>query len=207
MSGSIDNAGAILLAAGASTRLGQPKQLLPFRGGTLLGHVCRMARAAGCAPVVVVLGAEAARCAAALRKEVPADNAMAQTVECAAWVNGMGASLKAGLRALCDLAPACAEAVVLLCDQPLVTPDLLRALLHARRTRGAPAAACRYDGTVGPPAVFGREIFSEIAALPDAAGARSLLTRHAAAGTLACVDFPDGTLDVDTPADAARLRE
>ncbi len=194
----------ILLAAGASTRLGQPKQLVLFRGDTLLGHAARAALAGGCAPVIVVLGFEAERIEARMPK-LPG----LRVSRCRDWEAGMGATLKTGLRALLagrdggEDGPA--AVLVLLCDQPGVNAPLLRELTAVRHARGAAVVACAYDGTLGPPAVFGKEVFDEILALPDGAGARAIIDRHAARGEVHVVDFPAGARDVDTPADLARL--
>lgn len=195
--------GGILLAAGASTRLGQPKQLVPFRGDTLLGHAARSALAASCAPLIVVLGFEATR----IERALPRLSGL-RVSRCENWEAGMGATLKTGLRAL--LAEPCREecraALVLLCDQPAVNADFLRELLTARGTHGAPVVASAYADTLGPPAIFGREVFDEIFALPDHAGARAIIKRCLALGKVHAIDFPSGAVDVDTPADLARLR-
>ncbi len=121
------------------------------------------------------------------------------------WAAGMGASLKAGLRAALAEAPDAAGAVVSLCDQPFVTAAHLAALRRALPPDGSGTAAAEYGGGPGVPAVFGRETFPEVLALGDAAGAKGLLLRQETAGRLVRVPIPEAAVDVDTPEDAARL--
>ncbi len=192
--------GGILLAAGASTRLGQPKQLLPFRGGTLLGHAARTALAAGCAPLIVVLGFDAERMI-----HVLPDHPAIRVVRCANWEAGMGATLKAGWHDLLQSGADVSAGLICLCDQPGATAALFHDLIEAQRSSGHPVAASAYGETLGPPAVFGREISAEILALPDHTGAKAVILRHTALGAVARVSFPAGLLDVDTPADLDRL--
>lgn len=184
---------ALVLAAGASSRMGRPKALLEIGGRTLVARAADAAREAGLAPVIVVLGSDAAALRESLR------GARAALVENAAWATGMASSIRCGVAAL----PEEAEAVVLLpCDQPAVSADLLARLVALRRERGLPMAACRYAGALGPPALFARERFGELLALGGDEGARGLLRR--APESVAVLDFPEGAFDVDTPEDWAR---
>lgn len=183
--------GLILLAAGGSTRLGTPKQLLTYQGQTLLRRAAETALASVCRPVVVVLGAQAAR----LQEELA--GLAVQIVENPHWAEGMGTSLRAGLDALTETQEG---AVVCLCDQPLLSADIIDALVTAHDDTEKPIAACEYDGTVGVPALFSRALFSELRALKE--GAKPLLRRHAS--QIAIVPFPGGDADIDTPEDAAQ---
>lgn len=188
----------ILLAAGASTRLGQPKQLLRYQGQTLLRRAAETAvAAAGGAPVVVVAGA--------LHEELLPELAglPVRVVRCAEWAAGMGASLKTGLRALEQAGPTPEAVVVMLCDQPLLTPAVLRQLSETHRTTGQPIVAAEYGGVRGVPVLFGAGVLPLLRGLPDAAGAAQLLRRHP--GRVATVPFPEGAFDVDTPEQYAAL--
>ena len=186
-------AAAIVLAAGASSRMGDVKQLLDAGGQSLVRRAAEVALAAPCAPVVVVVGAQAAR----VRAEV---EGLGVEVVCnRGWREGIASSLRCGIRALPGTARA---AFVLLCDQPAISPALLRAMLAARRASGRTIVACRYGGVAGVPALFARERFAQLLALEGDAGARGLIA--AAGDDVATVDFPDGALDVDTPADWER---
>ena len=189
------NVGAVILAAGGSSRLGSPKQLLDFRGRSLLRHAAETALAAGCRPVVVVLGSGAER----LRPELA--GLAVHAVENPEWSEGMGTSIRRGLETLGSLAPGLDGALLMLCDQPLIGPAALRALAEAGRPDGIAAAA--YHGIVGVPAVFGRTFFDELRALAADAGAKPLLRRHA--GIVVEVALPEAATDIDTRAQYERL--
>jgi molybdenum cofactor cytidylyltransferase len=185
----------LLLAAGASSRMGRPKQLLPWQGRTLLRHAAETAVASGCAPVVLVTGA--------LHEELLAEVAglPIQAVRNALWETGMASSIQAGLAAV---APAQPRAVlIMLTDQPLVTPELLRQLVARQRQTQAPIVAAAYGDTLGVPAVFTRTLLPELLHLQGQQGAVRLIASHGAA--VGQVAFPAGLLDVDTPEQYAAL--
>lgn len=181
---------AIVLAAGGSSRLGQPKQLLELDGRPLVRRAAEQAVAAGCDPVIVVVGAEAGAVEGALQESG------ARCVENRAWAEGMAGSIRCGVGALPEDVDA---ALILLCDQPAVSTALLVRLRAAQRESGMPMVACAYGGTLGPPALFVRACFPALLGLEGDAGARSLLAR--ARERVASVEFPDGALDVDTGED------
>ena len=187
----------MILAAGGSARLGSPKQLLEYGGRTLLRRATETVLAIHCRPAVVVLGAGADR----LRAELTGLDV--RTAYNPDWARGLGGSVRLGMTALADDAEI--EAVLLtLCDQPLIEPATLGRLLHAWRDNHPPSiVAAAYHDTVGVPAVFGREHFAELAALPDAAGAKPLLQRHAA--RVVAVPMPEAAVDIDTREQYERL--
>ncbi len=188
----------VVLAAGGSTRMGQPKQLLTFRGTSLLRHAAMVALESCCRPVCVVLGNEAER----LEREL-ADLPVVVAPN-PAWETGMASSIRTGVETVLEANPR-AEAVVLtLCDQPLVTPALLDALAHEWRTTGRSLVASGYGGEHGVPALFARAWFGDLVRLTGDVGARTILRAHAA--EVALVPFPDAAIDIDSPADYARLR-
>ena len=195
--------GAVVLAAGSSSRLGRPKQLVVHEGIPLVARAARAALAAGADPVVVVLGANAAAVSAALAGLPVA------TVVNAAWADGMGTSVVAGVRTLAARAPDVRGVLVMLSDQPLVDAAALGRLVGAwaDADEGAPddatIAAAEYAGTVGVPAVFGRAHLEALCSLPPAAGAARLI--RAADAHVRRVPMPEAVVDVDTPADLARL--
>ena len=192
-----DRVAGVILAAGASERLGRPKQLLRYRGETLIHRTARLARAAGLAPLHVVVGYRGREVAAGLGDLGPA----VALVSNPDWSAGMGGSLARGIASLPDASGA---ALVLVTDQPHLSGAVLDAILERYRSDAAPLIACRYaSGALGVPALFGRRFFPELAALSGDRGARALFTRHAAA--LTTVSFPAGDADIDTPADAAAL--
>lgn len=186
---------AILLAAGASTRLGQPKQLVEYQGESLLKRAQRIAQEAGAFPIIVVTGANHDQ----VLKHCNANETLnAYNSE---WESGMASSIRAGLEAL-DRSPAgsTTQAVLLLtCDQPAVTPEHLRALMHIART--GTLAASTYANRTGIPAAFPRSFFPQLLTLTGDEGARHLLQ----SADVARIPLLNGAFDIDTPADLERL--
>lgn len=188
----------ILLAAGSSSRLGQPKQLLQYEGKTLLRRATETAVAAAAgAPVVVVTGA--------LHEELLPELAglLVLPVRCANWALGMGASLKTGLAALKSLCNNWDTVVVMLCDQPHVTTAVIEQLAATYRHTGQPIIAAEYGAVRGVPVLFGPEVLPLLQEISDAAGAAHLLKQHPQ--LVATVPFAAGAIDVDTPEQYAAL--
>jgi molybdenum cofactor cytidylyltransferase len=178
--------GAIVLAAGGSTRLGQPKQLLPYKGQPLVRSIASAALEAGCDPVVVVVGAEKEKVVGALR------GLAVKTVPNESWERGMGTSIRAGVAPLQE----CGALIILACDQPHVDAAVLGQLIKLQKETRHPMAACAYAGTRGVPALFAQSLFPDLLALRDAEGARKILM--ARPEEVALVDFPPGKIDIDT---------
>ena len=187
--------GAVVLAAGSSSRMGSPKQTLSYRCESLLRRAALAALGAGCRPVVVVTGAHAELS----RREL--DGLDVREVLNPLWETGMASSVRAGVEAL--IGADAAAAVLLLCDQPHVTADIISGLVAAHRATGCPVVASAYGGGFGVPAVFGRPLFAELARLEGAAGAKQVIKRHASEAHF--LPFPGGEVDVDTPEDFSRL--
>lgn len=190
--------GSIVLAAGASSRMGAPKQLLAVDGRPLLARTVEVILAAPVWPVVVVLGAnaDAMRPLLARYPVLIADNPT--------WSEGMASSIRAGITTLRQFARDLDGAVISVCDQPSLATSHLRALLDAAHAAGRSMAAARYRERLGVPAFFAREHFAALEALTGEEGARTLLNRDA--GLAAAVDLPELALDLDTPADYAALQ-
>ena len=191
--------GGIILAAGASSRMGRPKQLLEIGGQPLVVRAAEAALAAGLWPVIVVLGAHAEKIRPALARlpVLPVENA--------AWNEGMAASIRAGIGALQQFSRAMDGAVVALCDQPAFSAETVARLVGAQVATGKGIAAARYLGRQGAPALFLQRHFAALAALTGEEGARALLNDSPA--EVAAVDLPEMGLDLDTPADYAALNE
>ena len=190
--------GAVILAAGASARMSIPKQLLQFRGQTFLRRAASVALEAGCRPVVVVTGANAAACRESLRglDVLEAENQQ--------WESGMSSSVRVGVEALVTPNPRIAAVVLMLCDQPFVTRDVIVGLVRAHYETGCSIVASRFGGSYGVPALFGKAHFSELTTLKGAAGAKQVIQKHLQKVQL--LPFPEGEIDVDTPGDFTRLQ-
>jgi molybdenum cofactor cytidylyltransferase len=183
----------VLLAAGMSSRMGRPKQLLEWRGRPMVRHMAEQALASQLSGLVVVTGADASAARAAL---VGLDGPV-QTVENPDYAAGQAGSLRAGLAVL----PGSTEAaVVLLVDQPLVTPALIDLVLAAYDAdRSLLAVVPRYDGRRGNPVLLAAPLFAELGLLTGDVGARSVLERYAERVRWLDVDDPAVVTDVDTP--------
>ena len=177
---------AVILAAGASSRFGSAKQLAPFRDGTVLDAVVRLARDAGLDPIVVVLPSTV---------PPPAD---VTAVVNDAPQDGLSRSLRLGLAAVPKNATG---ALILLGDQPTVSPSVLSQLLSARGER--PVVACRAGGLFGPPVLLERSLFEMAAATAGDQGLRDLIRGNRQLVTP--IEVGEHAPDVDTPADLERL--
>lgn len=182
--------GLILLAAGASRRLGAPKQLLSYQGESLLRRAAHTALASVCRPVVAVLGAHRE----SVRSEI-ADLPLEIIVN-EEWSSGMGASIRVGLQ---HLAATVDAVVIMLCDQPLVGAALIDRLAAVYRAGNAPLIASKYNATHGVPALFDRRLYPALLALEGAQGAKKVILAHS--GQRAEVYAPEAAHDVDTLAD------
>ena len=194
----LDDVGAVILAAGASTRMGRPKQLLQFGGETMLRRAASVALEAGCRPVVVVTGAHATASRKALR------GLDVREAENQQWESGISSSVRVGIEALVTANPQSAAVVLMLCDQPFVTREIIAQLVAAHLETGRSIVASRYGGSYGVPALFGKVHFAELTTLEGAAGAKQVIQKHLAKVHL--LPFPEGEIDIDTPDDLARLQ-
>lgn len=197
---------AIVLAAGASRRLGQPKQLVRIGGESLLRRTARLAVEAGCTPVAVVVGFEAERMGGELA------GLAIETVLNPRWHEGMGSSLRAGIGAIAKLAPATEAVLLLVCDQPRLSAEHLGTLLarHEGELAGSrkPITASVYgrntgERNAGVPAVFARRYFDELSAIAGDRGARDLLRAHWE--EVEGIPWPEGALDLDRPEDITAI--
>jgi molybdenum cofactor cytidylyltransferase len=185
----------LVLGAGGSRRLGRPKQLLPYRDGTLLGHVVGVARACPFDQLVVAIGGAAAE----VRDQVELPGVDIVVNE--AYGEGCSSSIAA---ALGTVDARCDTLVLMLGDQPGVTAATVAALVAGRGD--APLAVCRYDDGRGHPIAFGRSVFAELAELHGDKGVWRLLDRRAAEVREVPVAGPI-PLDVDTAEDYAAVLE
>ena len=184
--------GGLVLAAGAGTRFGAPKQLAELDGMPMLEHSLRAMRAAPVGRVVVVLGSGAEEIVARVNLHG------AEPVVCARWQEGQSASLACGLAALAS----CEAVVVTLGDQPRMSPDAVRRVIAARG--GASAVRATYGAEPGHPVLLERDLFEALRDVSGDKGARNLLLSRNVLD-LPCDDLGGGE-DVDTPAELDALR-
>jgi molybdenum cofactor cytidylyltransferase len=188
---------AVVLAAGASARLGKAKQLIEIGGERLLRRTARLALEAGCAPVVVVLGSEAER----MRLELAGLGA--EVVVNPEWRKGMSSSLRCGAESASSQEPRPAGILLLVCDQPRLTVQHLQTLLARHAAGHWPITASAYAGRVGVPAIFSAEMVPELMLCTGDQGARDVIRRDPS--RVQAVSWPDGAVDVDWPEDLKQL--
>jgi molybdenum cofactor cytidylyltransferase len=191
--------GAIVLAAGASSRLGQPKQLLMYRGESLLERAIRLANEAGVAPVLTIVGANREL----ILSSVNFGNSMLVINE--QWAQGISTSIHAGLDALDANARHASGVLIMACDQPRLAADHLRMLVNRFALQAEPSiVASAYAQVLGIPAVFPRKVFAALYALQGDKGARALLVDPPC--PLISVPFAGGEVDIDSPDDLSALQ-
>lgn len=184
---------AIILAAGESGRLGQPKQNLLFNGQTLLERTVHAAQRSRCKPVIVVTGAHADKITPPFSSKVLYNEN---------WREGMASSIRAGIEEISGN-ESISNVIILLCDQPFVSAELLDSMIGKQAETGKPIVACAYNGTTGVPVLFDRSIFAKLLSLQGDEGAKKILKAHA--GEIAAINFEQGGIDIDTPGDYEKL--
>jgi molybdenum cofactor cytidylyltransferase len=187
--------GLVILAAGASTRLGQPKQNLVYQNKTLLQQAIETALASVCRPVIVILGANT---------EVIRPTIETQPVHIfhnKDWKEGIASSIRLGVAELKKFEPAITSIILMLCDQPYISTSLLNEFVHAKEKKGI--IACAYNDTIGAPVLFDAKYFDELSLLTGADGAKKLLFKYP--GNVHSIAFPRGGVDIDTSEDYKKL--
>jgi molybdenum cofactor cytidylyltransferase len=191
--------GALILAAGGSSRFGQPKQLVQLRGKSLIRRIVDAADEAHCSPIFVVVGNDNKKICAELAPT------SANSIENKKWQRGIGTSIRAGVEALTGSAPEVEAIVLLTCDQPFVEAQTIEQLLALREKTKKAIVASGYSDTLGVPALFDRSCFDELLALDDESGAKPIILSNRE--RVAEFPFPDGKIDIDTMEDLERLTE
>jgi molybdenum cofactor cytidylyltransferase len=188
---------AVVLAAGGSSRFGESKQLAIFQGETFVRRVVRAAIDAGCAPVVVVTGADSAK----IRLELTGIPILVAVNP--HWSNGLRSSIGVGVRHAEDLAADLEAAFLLTCDQPFVDAAALTQLIELRLTSGKRIIASAYAGTLGIPALFDRSLFPDLLRLKGDHGAKEIIFDRRY--DVASFNFPAAAIDIDTVTDYKKL--
>ena len=194
MNAGIDNVYAIILAAGSSSRMNSPKQLLKWRDRPLLEHTILTARSILNERIIVVLGANAQLIQSAINLDTVTTRINPD------WQEGMASSIRAGIQAL----PASAAAtLILLSDQPLITAAHIQNLLAGRQQAPDRIIASLYHQSVGVPALFPAEFFEHLSSLRGDRGAKSLLMKFEK--SLLTIPLPEAELDIDNEEDFDHL--
>ena len=191
--------GAVILAAGGSSRLGRPKQLLQFAGQTLLARSVAAAVGSGCVPIVVVLGAQYDLMVGELAgfAVTPVHNPD--------WQRGIGTSIRCGVNTLLGHAARIDEILILLCDQPLIDTRVITRLVEGYRQSGRSIGVSVHAGTPSPPVIISAPLFPQLLALPDDQGARAIWSDRP--DLVFRLDCEEAGFDVDTPQDIDRLAQ
>jgi molybdenum cofactor cytidylyltransferase len=187
--------GVIILAAGTSARMGRSKQSLSFKNQTLLQRMAGTAASLNCGPVIIVLGANS--------NIFNQDYANAISVINHNWPEGMGSSICCGLKKLMEVLPYAEGAIITVCDQPYVTVSLLQKMIDTHQRNLLPIIACSYGDTVGTPVFFHHSLFLELLQVKGDKGAKQIVSKDRKRVEL--IDFPLGTVDIDTEEDYIRL--
>ncbi|KQM38758.1 NTP transferase domain-containing protein [Chryseobacterium sp. Leaf201] len=189
-----ENTGIIILAAGNSSRLGQPKQLLDYQGKTLLRHTVEKALAVS-SRVIVITGSE--------NSGIEKETGSALTVQNENWQEGMASSIHKGLNEMLVIYPETENILITVCDQPHINASVFSELIEKRHSSGKGIMASHYSGTLGTPVLFSRSYFNDLLQLSGQEGAKKLLVKYR--DDVGQVMFEKGSVDIDTLEDYQKL--
>ncbi len=190
----LDNIGIIILAAGGSTRLGTPKQLLQDGDGvSMIRRINTIAQTIGCKTVMTILGANHQL----ISKEI--EDLGGQILINDKWKSGISSSIKLGIEKINQDEPGIEALLFLVCDQPFIGIKLMEQIIHQYATTGKPIVASCYQNIMGTPALFDRSLFPELLKLSGDRGAGVVIKDQIE--KVALVDFKEGAFDIDTRQD------
>jgi molybdenum cofactor cytidylyltransferase len=191
------NIAILLLAAGSSSRLGHPKQLVEISGQPLLQKMVETSLGSGCYPVVVVLGAYFEKIKPVIEK-LPI-----YILENKNWEIGMGSTISCGMDFLINNYPELKAVILLVCDQYYLAEKNITELIRFFNKTNKNIIASKYGETVGVPVLFSKHLFPELLKLNGQSGAKKLIQKYT--DDLALVDFSEGLFDLDTEEDLKKL--
>jgi len=189
--------GIIILAAGNSSRLGEPKQLLQYQNKSLIRHVTEAAIKAISSPVMIVTGSNQNLIIEEL------NNLAVHFVQNNEWQEGMGSSVRVGISELLQLNPTIQSLIIAVSDQPFVTSQLFLQLIEKAEITEKNIVACSYENTIGTPVLFQKKYFDSLMSLNGAEGAKKLLKQFK--NDVTSVPFSLGGIDIDTKEDYQKL--
>jgi len=188
--------GIVILAAGNSSRLGRPKQLLAFKQTTLIEHTIKAAWQTPFQPIIVVLGAYAMEIQEKLTANV-------NFVINDSWLAGMSSSINAGVAALIKQSPMIENIIIAVSDQAFITAEIFQALKQKQISTKKGIVASTYAKTTGTPVLFSKQYFPQLLSLTGNNGAKSMLNLHG--NDVATIAFALGNIDIDTETDYDNL--
>lgn len=189
--------GIIILAAGESKRLGQPKQLLKLNDETLIRRAVKTAIQAKAEKIVVVLGANFEPI------KIEIEDLDCEIVFNETWKSGMSSTIKTGLEKLLEIAPDISGVIISLCDQPFIEGKHFNELIDKFSQTNKPIVSAFYNDKFGVPALFSKEISPELLKLEGDRGARNLLNKDSE--NIEKIEMPEAAFDIDTPEDFEKL--
>lgn len=192
------NIAILLLAAGSSSRLGHPKQLVQINGQPLLQKMAETSLATGCCPVVIVLGAYFEKIKPVVEK-LPI-----HILENKNWESGMGSTISCGMNFLNNNYPDLKAVVLLVCDQYYLAEKNITELIRVFEKTNQKIIASKYGKTVGVPALFSKQLFSDLLKLNGPSGAKKIIQKYAE--ELAIIEFSEGVFDLDTEEDLKKIK-
>jgi molybdenum cofactor cytidylyltransferase len=192
------NIAIILLAAGSSSRFGEPKQLIKFNGKSLINNALSAALAVN-KNIIVVLGANEN----SVKKEI--ENKTVKILFNKDWEEGMASSIRCGLSFLIKENASNDAVIFMVCDQPFVTSSLIKKFMVAYEETNKPIVASAYNNTTGTPVLFDKIFFNELLALQGKHGAKKIISQHMDSTTT--ITFPSGEIDIDTKEDYNNLQK
>ena len=191
--------GIIILAAGNSSRLGRPKQLLPYHNRSLLQNAVEQSLLVPECMVMVVTGASRE----IVESELNTDHILVQ--HNAEWQTGMASSIKTGVSELLILYPSLDALLITVCDQPFLNAEILTSLITVYSRAKKDIVASAYNNTIGTPVLFSQKYFQQLQKLEGQEGAKKIIIQHPEDTT--SVQFPLGEIDIDTADDYRRLTD
>jgi len=195
----VNNCAVIILAAGQSSRLGQPKQLLKYQGETLLQHAIDTAKQSSAKAIIIVLGSGIEQILNTI------NTAGLHIIKNDDWQSGMASSISYGIKSVQGTDPVPDAVILMTCDQPFVSPGLLNELIAKQKETGKLIIASQYDDTIGIPALFHKSLFERLTALKGDSGAKKLI--HQNKDDVVTIPFPEGGIDIDTLGDYETLKK
>jgi molybdenum cofactor cytidylyltransferase len=189
----MNKTGIVILAAGASSRFGKAKQLIQYKGKTLLQHVIDEAVKSGANSILVVTGADANAITSTITDK------RVNVVFNTDWEKGMASGIVIGVKNSRTLD----KIIITVCDQPFVDAALFQQLDKAQLETGKHIVACAYANTIGTPVLFTKKYFDTLNKLTGDTGAKQVIKNNMAEVTT--VDFPRGAIDIDTQKDYTEL--